>query len=180
MKFPIGQRGFTLLEVFAAILVFALGAMALYRLQVATIQSSSFANDLTEATTLAQGKMEELLARDYLDPNLVDTDGDGTNQDGEVDVDGDGVWDGVWDEDWDGDDDDGGDFGLGHDNPLDSSTRVDFTLQSGRYQVCWNIANNHPIAATKTIRLIVTWRDNKDVPHRTVFNYVVKNPAPDL
>ena len=62
MKIPIGQRGFTLLEVFAAILVFALGAMALYRLQVATIQSSSFANDLTEATTLAQGKMEELLA----------------------------------------------------------------------------------------------------------------------
>ena len=164
MKIPFNQRGFTLIEVFAAILVFTLGALALYRLQVATIQSGSFANDLTEATTLAQGKMEELLARDYLDPNLVDTDGDGTNQD----LNGDGV------------DDNGGDFGLGHDNPLDSSTRVDFTLQSGRYQVCWNVANDHPIAATKTIRLIVTWRDNKDVPHRTVFNYVVKNPAPDL
>ena len=164
MRFPFNQRGFTLLEVFAAILVFALGAMALYRLQVATIQSSSFANDLTEATTLAQGTMEELLARDYLDPNLVDTDGDGTNQD----LNGDGV------------DDNGGDFGLGHDNPLDSSTQVDFAVQSGRYQVCWNVANDHPIPATKTIRLIVTWHDNKDVPHRTVFNYVVKNPAPDL
>ena len=164
MKIPIGQRGFTLLEVFAAILVFALGAMALYRLQVATIQSSSFANDLTEATTLAQGQMEELLARDYLDPNLLDNDGDGTNQD----VDGDGV------------DDDGGDFGLAHDDPLDSSTGVDSTLQSGRYQVSWNVANDHPFPATKTIRLIVTWRDNKDVPHRTVFNYVVKDPAPDL
>jgi len=164
MKIPFNQRGFTLIEVFAAILVFTLGALALYRLQVATIQSGSFANDLTEATTLAQGKMEELLARDYLDPNLVDTDGDGTNQD----LNGDGV------------DDNGGDFGLGHDNPLDPTTRVDFSLQSGRYQVCWNVANDHPIAATKTIRLIVTWRDNKDVPHRTVFNYVVKNPAPDL
>jgi prepilin-type N-terminal cleavage/methylation domain-containing protein len=164
MRFPFNQRGFTLLEVFAAILVFALGAMALYRLQVATIQSSSFANDLTEATTMAQGKMEELLARDYLDPNLADTDGDGTNQDS----DGDGV------------DDDGGDFGLGHDNPLDSSTQVDFTQQSGRCLLTWNIANDHPFPATKTIRLIVTWRDNKDVPHRTVFNYVVKNPAPDL
>jgi prepilin-type N-terminal cleavage/methylation domain-containing protein len=164
MKVPIGQRGFTLLEVFAAIMVFALGAMALYRLQVATIQSSSFANDLTEATTLAQSKMEELLARDYLDPNLVDTDGDGSNQD----LDGDGV------------DDNGGDFGLGHDNPLDSSTRVDFAQQSGRYLVMWNVANDHPFPATKTIRLIVTWRDNKQVPHRTVFNYVVKDPAPDL
>jgi hypothetical protein len=144
--------------------VFALGAMALYRLQVATIQSSSFANDLTEATTLAQGKMEELLARDYLDSNLLDTDGDGTNQD----LNGDGV------------DDNGGDFGLGHDNPLDASTRVDFSQQIGRYLLCWNVANDHPFPASKTIRLIVAWRDNKNILHRTVFNYVMKNPAPDL
>jgi prepilin-type N-terminal cleavage/methylation domain-containing protein len=164
MNVPVSRCGFTLLEVFAAILVFALGAMALHRLQVATIQSSSFASDLTEATTLAQGKMEELLALDYLDPRLADTDGDGTNQD----LNGDGV------------DDDGGDFGLAHDNPLDSSTRVDSTLQSGRYRICWNVANDHPFPATKTIRLLVTWRDNKDVPHRIVLNYVVRDPAPDL
>ena len=150
---------------FAAILVFALGAMALYRLQVATIQSSSFANDLTEATTLAQEKMEELLARDYLNPNLVDTDGDGTNQD----LDGDGVTTTT------------GGIRIGHDNPRACRHAVTRLRPTERpLPVYWNIANDHPLPATKTIRLIVTWRDNKDVPHRTVFNYVVKNPAPDL
>ena len=68
MSIPINQRGFTLLEVVAAIVAFAFGSLALYRLQAATIMGNSFSNELTRGNALAQDRMERLMALPYLDP----------------------------------------------------------------------------------------------------------------
>jgi len=62
-----GHSGFTLVEVFLAILIFILGILPLVRLEVASIEGNSYAQKLTAATTLAQSKMEELLTMDYAD-----------------------------------------------------------------------------------------------------------------
>lgn len=60
-------EGFTLVEVFVAMLVFLLGFLPLLRLGVASIQGNIYAQQLTRATTLAEAKMESLLAMDYTD-----------------------------------------------------------------------------------------------------------------
>ena len=57
--------GFTLVEVLLAILVFVLGFLPLVRLEVASIQANSYAHRLTQATNLAEGKMDSLLAMNY-------------------------------------------------------------------------------------------------------------------
>jgi type IV pilus modification protein PilV len=64
-KTPFPHSGFTLLEVLAAMVIFALGILALTRLQIASIQSNSFARQISEATNLAQSKMENLFSQDF-------------------------------------------------------------------------------------------------------------------
>lgn len=59
------QKGFTLVEVFLAILIFLLGFLPLVRLEVASISGNSYAQKLTQATVHAQSKMEELLSMDF-------------------------------------------------------------------------------------------------------------------
>ena len=133
------QKGFSLIEILIAITVFAIGILAVGKMQITAIKGNSFANDLTKATTLAQDRMEKLIGLFYTDPLNNDNDGDGTNQDS----------------DKDGDDDDGGNFGLDH---ADAAT-ADNSAVDGSYSIFWNIATNHPIDNTKTIRVIVKWTD---------------------
>jgi Tfp pilus assembly protein PilV len=60
------ERGYTLPEVLAALLFFAFGILALYRLQAAVIKSGAHAGQLTQATALAESRMEALLALNYV------------------------------------------------------------------------------------------------------------------
>ena len=71
------QRGFSLIEILIAITVFAIGILAVGKMQIAAIKGNSFANDLTEATTLAQDRMEKLIGLFYTDPLNNDTNGNG-------------------------------------------------------------------------------------------------------
>lgn len=59
------SRGFTLVEIFVAMLIFFLGIVPFLNLQLFTVGSNSAANQLTAATNLAESKMEELLGMPY-------------------------------------------------------------------------------------------------------------------
>ena len=62
-----GKGGFTILEVMVAISILAVGLMAVFTAQSRSITGNTDANRQTEAMTLAQDKMEELLAVPYED-----------------------------------------------------------------------------------------------------------------
>ena len=66
-----GQNGFTILEVMIAISILAVGLMAVFSGQSRSIMGNKDANRQTEAMTLAQDKMEELLALPYDDLDAV-------------------------------------------------------------------------------------------------------------
>ncbi len=135
------EQGFTLIEVLVAILILIFGILVVGNMQITSIQGNSFANSLTEATTVAQVQIENLLNSSYTATSLNDTDGDGTNQD----TDGDGI------------DDQGTDrqFGLNDNTTL----TADHYTVNGRYTIFWNVAVDYPVQGTKTIRLIVTWNE---------------------
>jgi len=66
----IREGGFTILEVIVAISILTIGLLAVASMQTAAIQGNSVAYRVTEATTLAQDRMEVLLALQYTDPLL--------------------------------------------------------------------------------------------------------------
>jgi type IV pilus assembly protein PilV len=68
------QQGFTLIEILIAITIFSIGILAVATMQVSSIKGNSSANGLSEAVTLAQDKMEELMSLDYGDNDLLDVD----------------------------------------------------------------------------------------------------------
>jgi type IV pilus assembly protein PilV len=147
------SEGFTMLELLAGIVVFSFGILALYRLQIASLDGNSFSNDLTQAVVLAQDRIEQLMTLPYNNAQLADTDNDGTGQDTSPS---------------DGVDDNGGNFGLDD----ETAATADQNVQSGRYSIYWNIAVDQPLTRSKTIRVIVTWRDKRNILHRTVLNSV--------
>ena len=54
------QSGFSMVEVMVAILLLTVGLLALAKMQTQAVASNSYGNQLTEATFLAQDKLEEL------------------------------------------------------------------------------------------------------------------------
>lgn len=146
------QDGFTLLEVLVALLIFSIGLLAAASMQVMAIRGNYHSAALTEASYWATGQMERLLSKDFTDPELQDTDGDGTNQDA--------------DNDWV--DDDGGNFGLDHvadpdsDGQPDNDTtgsQADFQETQGIYTISWNVAEDVASNDTKTVKVMVTWTE---------------------
>jgi len=139
------EEGFTLLEVMLALVVLAFGLLAIAIMQATAIKGNSQAMGLTEAVTVAQDRMENLLSLAYSDAELSDTNGDGTGRDA----------------DQDGSDDDGVNFGL--DRTVDAAGAVvadhSWTDPTGTYTLFWNVAVNQPIQNVKTIRVTVHWTD---------------------
>jgi len=68
------QKGFSLIEVMIAIVLFAAGVIAVMYLFPLGVKEVSFTKELTAATFLAQAKLEEKL----LLPAMIDTDETGT------------------------------------------------------------------------------------------------------
>jgi type IV pilus assembly protein PilV len=69
-KKKIGERGFTLLEVMIAIVILAFGILAVASMQTSSIYGNSVADRLTEGTSWAGNKMEELLTIPETDEQL--------------------------------------------------------------------------------------------------------------
>ncbi len=54
------ERGFTLIELVVAILIFTIGIMGMLKLQSQVIQANSFSNSMTAALTTAEDRLEYL------------------------------------------------------------------------------------------------------------------------
>ena len=137
------KSGFTIVELLVAVVVISIAFAGLATMEIACINGTSIANNVTTGITLAQDKMEELKSLHIQDPELDDNNasnnGDlragvedftakgavATADDGhrDVDIDADG-------------------------NP------------GGMYTRSWNIAEDTPIEGEKTIVVIVTWKDH--------------------
>ena len=101
----INKKGFTLVEIMIALTIFSMGILGVAVMQISAIKGNASSSRLTTASAVAQGRMEELLALNYTDPLLSDTNrsmtADGTDADGtDQDQNNDGI------------DDNGGNFGL--------------------------------------------------------------------
>ena len=131
------QSGFTLLEVLIALFIFAVGILGVNALQLTSVRGNGKSNRITTASDIAADQIETFLSLNYDDPALDDDDGtgDGTGQD----TNNDGI------------DDNGGNFGL---DDITVAT-ADGNSSSGNYQIFWNVAIDHPIPNTKTIKVFV-------------------------
>ena len=146
------EKGFTLLEVIVAISILTIGLLAVASMQVSAIRGNASAYGITEATSWASDQVEKLMVLPYDHSELVDTDGDGTDED----VNGDGV------------DDDGGNFGL-EDTTVNTA---DHQVTRGKYTVYWNIAVDVEANNTKTVNVIVTWADHGVQKHVSIRNII--------
>jgi type IV pilus assembly protein PilV len=71
--------GFTLIEILITIGILAFGLLAVASLQVSAIRGNDFSSNVTEATVLAQDKLELLSTLPYAHSELQDQDGDFTS-----------------------------------------------------------------------------------------------------
>lgn len=67
---PLGQSGFSLVELLVAITILAIGLFALAEMQTVAMKSGTIAQKITVATSLAQEAMEDIMSRDPADPSL--------------------------------------------------------------------------------------------------------------
>jgi type IV pilus assembly protein PilV len=63
-KFP-NNKGFTLIEILAAVVIFTVGLLGVAGLTMVIIRGNTFSSMLTTATVLAQDKLEELRETTY-------------------------------------------------------------------------------------------------------------------
>ncbi len=129
------QSGFTLLELLIALVIFSVGILGVYSMQLSAVTGNSKSRIVTEATRSGAEMIETVISMAYDNDALDDDDGDGTDKDA----------------DNDGEDDTGNNFGL------DDQTSPDGSILSadGHYQVLWNVAVDYPLPNTKTIRFYV-------------------------
>ena len=128
------QTGFTLVELLIALFVFAVGILGLATMQITSIAGNSKGRQISETVTVGADRIERFLSMAYDDTELDDDDLDGTNHD----LNGDGSDDTI-----------GGNFGL------DDLINPDGTANDGTNDIFWNVAVDHPLPRTKTIKVFI-------------------------
>jgi len=179
------QSGFSMVEVMVAILLLTVGLLALAKMQTQAVASNNYGNQLTEATFLAQDKLEELrlLNECYLaviaKPELSWTAEDqavGNNYNSQLndsvvnwienDTDSDGIDDQF---SWQlaTPDHTNVDGVLGVPNPIG----VDgLAASAGGYIRTWYVADNKPLTKAKNLRVRITWGNGREVTLDTVLS----------
>jgi len=144
--FPVGNKGFTLLEIMIAMMVFLFGVLAIGNLLIKSMHVNTQARLMTNSSIAARSQLEQLLALNYNSAKLQDVDGDA----------------------------EGGLDDVGFDN--DPATGVDADYgpipDSGDIKVYWNVAVDLPINNVKTVRILVRWRD-RDSWKQTAYDGVI-------
>jgi len=67
----LGEKGFTLIEVAAGLVILAIGLLGIAAMQVTSTMGGYFSNNVTQATILAQDKLEYLKNLSYSDSELM-------------------------------------------------------------------------------------------------------------
>jgi prepilin-type N-terminal cleavage/methylation domain-containing protein len=64
-------KGFTLIEVMIALVILAVGLLALMALQIVSIKANAFSSEMTYSTMLAQQQLETLRNKGFSDADLT-------------------------------------------------------------------------------------------------------------
>lgn len=138
MKKSNRQQGFTLIEVMIAIVLLTIGILAAGTMQISSLGGNSNANRITQASTLAGGRIESIMSKPYPpDPApadrfiALDTDIKDTNDDKFA----------------------------GLDNTDTAGSPADHSVVDGDFTIFWNVAHDYPIYNCMTIRVIVRRSD---------------------
>ncbi|MCJ7785533.1 MAG: prepilin-type N-terminal cleavage/methylation domain-containing protein [Desulfobacterales bacterium] len=67
----LGEKGFTLIEVAAGLIILAVGLLGIAAMQVTSTKGGYFSNNVTQATILAQDKLEYFKNLSYSDSELM-------------------------------------------------------------------------------------------------------------
>ena len=178
------QSGFSMVEVLVAILLLTVGLLALAKMQTQAVASNSFGNQLTEATFLAQDKLEELrlLNECYLavkgkqeivwtaeDQAVVDNYNsqlsDSVANWFEDDTDSDSIpdqfsWLAAPDH-------------TNADGPGAVANPIDVTgapALAGGYTRTWYVVDSKPLTKSKTVRIRVAWGNGREVSFDSVLS----------
>jgi prepilin-type N-terminal cleavage/methylation domain-containing protein len=180
------QSGFSMVEVLVAILLLTVGLLALAKMQTQAVASNNYGNQLTEATFLAQDKLEELrlLNECYLaviakpelswtaEDQAVVNNYDSQLSDGVanwVEIDGPDA-DTIPDQfSWQmGTPDHTNVDGLGAvANPIDVTGAA---ASGGGYYRTWYVEDNKPLTKAKNLRVRITWGNGREVIVDTVLS----------
>ena len=143
MKFLIkNQNGFTLIELLIALVIFAVGILGVATMQITSIQGNSKGRQISEASNVGAGQIERILSLPYdSHNNNLDDDGDGAiDENDEQFIDGAGTNDGV--------------AGL-DDVPANNTDGAADSDGDGVNDIFWNVAVDHPLSNTKTIKFFI-------------------------
>ena len=178
------QSGFSMVEVMVAILLLTVGLLALAKMQTQAVASNNYGNQLTEATFLAQDKLEELrllnecylaviakpelswTAEDQAVVNNYNSQlSDSVANWNEDHTDGDGIPDEF---SWAAAPDHTNADGLGAvANPIDVTGAA---ASGGGYTRIWYVADNTPLTKAKNLRVRITWGNGREVTIDTVLS----------
>jgi len=126
------DKGFTLVEVLIGISILTIGLLALASMQVSAIRGNSISDKTTTALALAEGKMEELLLKDYDDADLKDSNPFNNSDLSSI-------------------------TRVDHEEKDVSETG---DVGAGRFRRIWNVAESSD-PALKTVTLIVSWDNDR-------------------
>jgi prepilin-type N-terminal cleavage/methylation domain-containing protein len=137
------NRGFTVVELLVAVVVMTIAFAGLATMEVACINGTSIANNVTTGITLAQDKLEELHTLALDDPELDDN-----NASNNVDMRA-GLEDFTTQ----------GAVASADDGHRDVDIDADGN-PGGMYTRIWNVAEDTPTEGQKTLVVIVTWQNS--------------------
>ena len=121
-------KGFTLVELLIALVIFAVGILGFATMQMTSIKGNSKGRLISEASNVAADRIERFMSLDY---DATDLDDDGGQSPAVVD----GV--------------------AGLDNVTIATADGSATSPDGHYQIYWNVAPDQPMSGVKTIKVIV-------------------------
>ena len=140
LKICDNNRGFTLIEIMIAMVIFVVGMLSVAAMQTGATKGNNTANRSTRAFTWCSDRMEVLMGLPYGDSSLDDGEHSNTGDAEIITQTTDGI-----DNDYDG--------------------QIDEAGESGVVNVRWNVVDNDgvtgvppPPANTKSITVTVTWR----------------------